>query len=381
MAETTHSLMLRLWETYWSRVPQPYRVPLVVTSCAALLITPFAWKKLTYTPKLLPPPPEDYNYKLHLIAQAGSAVLDLPDGKRIGYAQYGDPNGKAIITLHGILGSRLENALFDAHAKELGARIIGIERSGMGLSSPDPRPLRDRRVLDHASDVEALAAHLQLDEYAVLGTSGGGPYALGCAHALPSSASKPKLKSVAIVTGLGLSDMSQPWHPALVFINKHLNLRWAMKWIFTSSPAWKLHLSDEERMEGMRKGFDINKAHPADVAVARDGRYPDFMKLFLCSACEAIRQGYDGFLDDAQILSEDPGFRVQNIRSDLPIQLWYGTDDVNVSPRAGEETAERLRAAGNTHVELHMEKGETHGSVQVKFQRRILEDLLAAMNS
>lgn len=373
MALTSGPRLLSFIETYW----RLYRVPLIFTSCAALFIAPFAWKNLTYRPKLLPPPPKDYDYRLHLVAQAGSAVFTHPHGRKIGYAQYGDPNGKAIIALHGILGSRLENALLHANAKDLGARIIGIERPGIGLSDPDSRPIRQRRILDHASDVEALAAHLHLEEYAVLGTSGGGPYALACARALPSS----QLKAVAIVTGLGLADMSQPWHPALVFLHRHLNLRWVLKWIFTSSPAWNLQLGDDERMEGMRKGFDIDKAHPADIETAMRSEYPDWMKLFLCSAREAIGQGYDGFLDDAQLLSKEPGFDVQDIRHDLPIQLWYGTDDTNVSPRAGEETAQRLRAGGNKKVELHMEKGETHGSVQVKFQREVLQSLLAVMGS
>jgi len=59
-------------------------------------------------------------------------VLALPDGRKIGYAQYGDPNSKPVITLYGILSSRLENFLFDINAKELSVRIIGIERPGIG---------------------------------------------------------------------------------------------------------------------------------------------------------------------------------------------------------------------------------------------------------
>ena len=365
----------------WHRLPPSYRTPVILTSCAALLITPFAWKKLTYTPELLPPAPQNYQYRLHLVAKEGSATLTLPDGRKIGYAQYGHPNGKPIISLHGILGSRLESALFDADAKALGARIIAIERPGMGLSSPDPRPLKERRVLDHSRDVEALAEHLQLGEYSVLGTSGGGPYALACAHSLPSSASKPGLRAVAIVTGLGLPDMSQSWPAPVVFLNKHLDLRWAMRWIFARSPAWQPNLSDEEKMEAVRQSFDLRKAHPADAGTARRADYPDMVRLFLCSAREAVAQGWDGFVDESAVLSKDPGFRVQDIRADLPVQLWCGTDDTNVSPKAGEETAQRLRAGGNAKVELHVEAGETHGSTQVKYRRSVLQDLLRAMES
>lgn len=381
MTGTFPERAFRVLGNSWQRLPPSYRTPVILTSCAALIITPFAWRKLTYTPELLPPTPKGYQYRLHFVAKEGSAAFTLPDGRKIGYAQYGHPNGKPIISLHGILGSRLESALLDADAKELGARIIAIERPGIGLSSPDPRPLRERRVLDHAKDVEALAEHLQLQEYAVLGTSGGGPFALACAHSLPSSPSKPSLRAVATLTGLGLPDMSQSWPAPVVFLNKHLDLRWAMRWIFARSPAWQPNLSDEEKMEGMRQGFDLKKAHPADAGTARRPDYPDMARLFLSSAQEAVAQGWDGFLDESRVLSMDPGFRVEDIRADLPVQLWCGTDDTNVSPKAGEETAQRLRASGNTKVELHMEAGETHGSTQVKYRRNVLQDLLRAMDS
>ncbi|KAG8160036.1 hypothetical protein KVR01_010673 [Diaporthe batatas] len=382
MAGTLPERAIRVLGDPWHHLPPSYRTPAILTSCAALvIITPFAWRKLTYKPELPPRTPKDYQYRLHTIAQEGSASFTLPDDRKIGYAQYGNPNGKPIISLHGILGSRLESALLDADAKALGARIIAIERPGIGLSSPDPRPLKERRVLDHAHDVEALAEYLQLDDYAVLGTSGGGPYALACAHSLPSSASKPSLRAVAIVTGQGLPDMSQAWPAPVVFLNKHLDLRWAMRWIFARSPAWQPHLSDEEKMEALRQSFDLKKAHPADAGTARREDYPDMVRLFLCSAREAVAQGWDGFLDETQVLSKEPGFRVEDTRADLPVQIWCGTDDTNVSPKVGEEIVQRLRAGGNSKAELHMMAGETHGSTQVKYRREVLKDLLRAMES
>lgn len=365
---------------YWHQLTKSYRVSLIITSSTALLITPYIWRRITYQPEHLPAFPKASGHRYER-AKDTSSTLRLPDGRQIGYAQYGDLNGKPIICLHGILGSRLENALLDANAKELGARIIGIERPATGLSTPDSRPVGERKVLDHAKDVELLAEHLKLEDYAVLGTSGGGPYALGCARLLPSSPTKPRLKAVSVVTGLGLHDMSQAWPAPLVFLNQHLDLRWLVKRMMTSGPVWDIQLSDEERMEGFRQGFDLKKAHSADLETSKRPDYPDMVKLFLMSSREAISQGWQGFMDDSAILSADPGFRVEDIRPDLPIQLWYGTDDTNVSPKAGEETAERLKAAGNEKVELHMEVGHTHGSTQVHFQRRILEDLVRAMGS
>lgn len=40
-------------------------------------------------------------------------ILKLPDGRRLGYAEYGDPEGKAIFEFHGNPSSRLGSVLFD----------------------------------------------------------------------------------------------------------------------------------------------------------------------------------------------------------------------------------------------------------------------------
>lgn len=93
-----------------------------------------------------------------------SATLALPDGRKLGYAQYGSPTGRAILYLHGLPGSRVEAVQFDELAVRLGGRIIAADRPGIGWSSPQP----NRTVLDHAKDIEHLAQHLELDVYGVL---------------------------------------------------------------------------------------------------------------------------------------------------------------------------------------------------------------------
>lgn len=89
----------------------------------------------------------------------------------------------------------MEGALFDSPAITPRARMICVDRPGYGLSSPQP----NRTILDHVKDIEYLAEHLGLDSYGCLGISGGGPYALACAKALPAD----KLKAVSIICGLG----------------------------------------------------------------------------------------------------------------------------------------------------------------------------------
>lgn len=94
-----------------------------------------------------------------------SSLLTLPDGRQLGYAQYGVRTGKPIFFLHGLPGSRLEGAYFDALGKELGAWIIAPDRPGCGWSS---RGGKGRRVMDWAGDVEVLAGELGIGKFAVM---------------------------------------------------------------------------------------------------------------------------------------------------------------------------------------------------------------------
>jgi pimeloyl-ACP methyl ester carboxylesterase len=76
-------------------------------------------------------------------------------------------------------------------------RVIAPERPGFGLSTFD----ETHRVSDWPSSIRALAAHLGIDRFAVLGGSGGAPYALACAHALPAD----------MISAVGLLAPAAPW--------------------------------------------------------------------------------------------------------------------------------------------------------------------------
>ena len=93
-----------------------------------------------------------------------SAVLTLPDGRELGYAQFGSPTGKPVFYLHGTPGSCVEAIAFHEMGMKLGVRVIATDRPGFGWSSPHP----GRTILDHARDVEHLAEFLNLDSYSVL---------------------------------------------------------------------------------------------------------------------------------------------------------------------------------------------------------------------
>jgi len=106
--------------------------------------------------------------------------VTLADGRKIAYAEWGDPHGEPAFYFHGWPGSRLEAALCGDAARRHHVRLISLDRPGYGRSTFQ----RGRTIGAWARDVAAVADALGIDRFAVAGLSGGGPYALACARYL-----------------------------------------------------------------------------------------------------------------------------------------------------------------------------------------------------
>ena len=118
-------------------------------------------------------------------------VIQVSDKRRLAYAEYGEPDGAPVLLFHGLPGSRLSWGLIPGSPFPPGLRIIAPDRPGYGRSDPKP----GRTVLDWADDVAELADVLEIEKFAVLGVSGGGPGALACAWKMPE-----RLTSVGVVS-------------------------------------------------------------------------------------------------------------------------------------------------------------------------------------
>ena len=108
-----------------------------------------------------------------------SNTLHLPDGRQLGWAEYGVADGPAVFAMHGNPGSRLMFRIGAGPAQKLGARIIAPDRPGFGLSTPHP----GRTLDDWLSDFAILVRRIGVERFSLLGISGGGPYAtVSAAH-------------------------------------------------------------------------------------------------------------------------------------------------------------------------------------------------------
>jgi pimeloyl-ACP methyl ester carboxylesterase len=107
--------------------------------------------------------------------------IRLRDGRNLGFAEYGIPKGIPIVYFHGWPSSRLEPYAGRDICAKMGVRLIAPDRPGFGLSDFQPR----RTMVDFTNDVLELADNLDLQRFAALGVSGGGPYAAACAARIP----------------------------------------------------------------------------------------------------------------------------------------------------------------------------------------------------
>lgn len=108
-------------------------------------------------------------------------TLTLPDGRSLGYAEYGPPDGDPLVFCHGTPGSRYSRHPDASLLEKHDIREVVLERPGYGRSAYQP----GRELLDWPQDVREAADQLGFGQFAVAGFSGGGPHALACAARLP----------------------------------------------------------------------------------------------------------------------------------------------------------------------------------------------------
>ena len=120
----------------------------------------------------------------------------LGDGRIIEYWDGGDPDGRAVILHPGTPSTRVLGHWPHEAADSAGVRLLTVNRPGYGGSTASTEP----SLLRTGQETAALAAGLGLERYAVIGASGGGPFAVATAIADPT-----RVRAVGVVGGIG------PW--------------------------------------------------------------------------------------------------------------------------------------------------------------------------
>ncbi len=266
-------------------------------------------------------------------------VLLLADGRRLGYAQYGRPDGEPIFYFHGHPGSRLEGRFAHSAAAAGGFLVIALDRPGLGLSDAQP----GRALTDWPADVAEAADKLGFSRFSVAGASGGGPYALACAWQLPVRVSR-----AAVISGAG------PFQVRGIT----RGMRWQNRVGFRLGSRWPALAA--AAMRAMRRSVIERPERTIDAlaramssADAEIVRRPEVRDLLIADLVEAFRQGSGGATYDMILLGRPWGFSLREIEPE--VYLWQGEADTLVPPATGRYLAEQI-----PHCHARMLPGEGH---------------------
>ena len=272
-----------------------------------------------------------------------------------------------IFYFHGFPGSHFEARLLPgAEDPAYHVRYVSMDRPGFGQSSHDP----ERTLLDWPGDVLAVADHLHVQHFFVWGVSGGGPYAMACARAIPrTSAASGRLLGVAVVSGLWpvkLGTQGMPLGPRMMLLAG----AWLPRAVTGAALDFEMGCvarnSDTKLLEA---AFDKNAAKQPTID-RECMEEPNIRQLCIDSIREAFRQGSHGAAQDLMLYGCDWGFSLVDIDG-RGIHLWHGRLDKPVS--MVEKAGEILNGS-----KLHILEGESHSTVPVKCSQTILDELLGS---
>ena len=263
----------------------------------------------------------------------GSVGVDSSTNRRVGFAEFGVSGGFPVLHFHGMPGGRFYD-LDTAALVEHGVSLFVLERPGIGLS--DPRP--GRTLLDWPHDVASFADALGFEQFGVLGTSAGAPYALACAYVLPD-----RCRRVALACPY-LPDVADQSFDRLL------------------SPE------DQQDVEAARRSVEEFRASLHQQLETRHSAWRNDPRAFWTSwllgwpedsrtRIEATRDRWERILCatyggpvtvDEWIVQATPwGFRPEDIT--VPVAAWIGTEDQLVSVPLCEHTIARVPTAVLTH--------------------------------
>ncbi|KAJ5992011.1 alpha/beta hydrolase fold domain-containing protein [Penicillium sp. IBT 35674x] len=266
-----------------------------------------------------------------------SDTLTLPSGRILAWKLYGGTlQGKGteksdiVFYFHGYPGCFVEATLISVELlKKSNIRCIAPDRPGMNMTTH----YDERRILDWPTDVLAIADHLSVSRFFVLGVSGGGPYALACAY----SVSRDRLQGVAVVSVLKIC-----------------------LWVAreeTRTPK-VLEAAVDKAMEGRteaeRMAWKNERVGLAAIESVRG----------------AFRQGGRPSATELMILC-DWGFQLDKIAGES-VQIWHGKLDRNVPIRMAEQAAELMPEA-----KIHFFEDEGHLGLSANHISKILADLIS----
>ncbi len=260
-------------------------------------------------------------------------TVTLSDGRKLGYAEYGDPNGKPLLYFHGGISCRLDIAFAKEQLAAKHLKVIAPDRPGVGISDPK----RNRSLLAWADDVEEFLDALNLAEIPVFGWSLGSAYVFPCLYKIPHRFSRvatigscAPFDSKEYIAELGLQ--VDRW-----LMTCPISMRWSIRAYLSASgimPLWFLKREAEQEVNASKSDLEIVRSLPTE-----------YLTGFLLGS---MKQGADGVIDDYWAVRENWGFCPGDISKE--ISLFHGLEDT-LAPMSGARRLNQLMS-GSKLIEV-----------------------------
>ncbi|KAH7376694.1 Alpha/Beta hydrolase protein [Plectosphaerella cucumerina] len=286
--------------------------------------------------------------------------VPLPDGRVLSFGVFGagasQKPGAAPVVFYfpGFPGSHDEAFMGHDDALAAGLQLVALDRPGFAGSTPQP----NRRITDWPADVLAIADHFDIQRFAIMGVSGGGPYTLACLNALP----RDRLVGAAICCGMypaayGTAGMRlpsrvmftiAPWAPSIV------------AFMLNSTLSTAARNEDPKVFEDLLVA-EFKSAPPRDHALL-DSNVRGCRDALTASTRAAVIPGGKASAVEFALFGSPWGFELKDLEVGKGrLIMWHGTEDVNVPYRMAEMAAKDMPDA-----ELRTLQGEGHLGVVLK---------------
>lgn len=279
----------------------------------------------------------------------------LPSGK-LTYVEYGVPDGYPVLFHHGWPSSRLQACFLHEGAVQQGLRIISPDRPGIGGSAYVP----NRKLKDWLPVAVALMDSLGFGRFAACGVSGGGPYTMSLAAALPD-----RISAIALICAAP-EVANEALHAHI-----HPGFQKMLKVVYTQqrSLQWGIWLMRNVMMvlppAGLR-AMMRNIPAPDKAALSN----PESFAWHYQGLRVAWGGHYNGMFTDGLIYADRWPFRPGEIRA--PATLWHGRDDGHFHFTLAQALADSIP---NCRCELPENEG--HFSLPMRNGGIIMERLKA----
>jgi len=251
--------------------------------------------------------------------RARERTVQLPDGRSLQYARYGDPDGRPVLFLHGTPGSRVLGGLFDGPARTAGVRLLAPDRPGYGGSDPDP----SRTLADTATDVTAVLDDAGVDRAQVVGFSGGGAVALALAAGHPD-----RTRGVDLVATAVPPELSAGRPPVQRLLGLLARRTPRVLWTLLAGQA---RLAAHAPPSFVTAQYTAGDARPVPDEIAAAAA-TDFRT--------ALSSTTRGTVTESALLADDWGVPLDTVR--CPVRLWHGERDTNVPLASARRLADAL---------------------------------------